>query len=93
MITTLKKNKYIQAFFINMFLGLICFGYFIVKNDGLFILSDDFNFQQIPFIFSYLHHAEQLSCADQRQAQNRHIEHSSAAADRKQRHKDEHDAA
>ena len=51
------------------------------------------NFQQIPFIFSYLHHAEQLSCADQRQAQNRHIEHGSAAADRKQRHKDEHDAA
>ena len=45
------------------------------------------------FIFSYLHHAEQLSCTDQRQAQNRHIEHGSAAADRKQRHKDEHDAA
>lgn len=42
-------NKYFQAFFINFILATICFVPFILHGNGIFVLSDDFNFQHIPF--------------------------------------------
>lgn len=44
-----KKTYYLYAIVFNFFLGVCVFGYFILKEGGLFTLYADFNNQQIPF--------------------------------------------
>ena len=50
------KQDYIKAWLICFFIAFISFIYFIVKSDGFFVLTNDFNDQQIPFTIG-LHNA------------------------------------
>ena len=40
---------YLYALGINFIIGMVIFGYFMVKDNGLFLLYADFNNQEIPF--------------------------------------------
>lgn len=44
-----QRKFYWYAFGINLFIGMIIFGYFMIKDNGLFSLFADFNNQEIPF--------------------------------------------
>lgn len=44
-----QRKFYLYAFGINFFIGMLIFGYFMLKNNGLFTLFADFNNQEIPF--------------------------------------------
>ena len=48
-LSSLINNRFVHAFLLNLFLGFLTFIPFIIQNRGIFILCDDFNFQQIPF--------------------------------------------
>ena len=43
------NSKYAYAFYINFIIGCFIFIPYIIAGKGVFVLSDDFNFQQIPF--------------------------------------------
>lgn len=44
-----RKTYYLYAVVFNLVIGICVFGYFILKEGGLFTLYADFNNQQIPF--------------------------------------------
>ncbi|MBE5876532.1 MAG: hypothetical protein E7290_06550 [Lachnospiraceae bacterium] len=44
-----KYYNYAQAFVVNFLIAFIVFGYYMLKEKGLFTLTNDFNTQTIPF--------------------------------------------
>ncbi len=55
-VKALLKKEYVKSFCICFTIAFLSFIYYIVKNGGFFVLTNDFNDQQIPFTIG-LHNA------------------------------------